>query len=157
MLIELLSLGKTQDEEIQRLLQSYHKKLAKYGKFISIEKEVGGLKKNHGQTERKEIEGRFILDYIKTEDYVILLDENGKAYNSEKFAAHLQKCLNKGGKRILFIIGGPYGFSEKVYLRANEKLALSEMTFTHQMVRLFFTEQLYRAFTILNNEPYHHS
>lgn len=157
MLIELLSIGKTQDEEIRKLLQIYHKKLAKYVKFISTEKEISGINKSSNAVERSNIEGKFILEYIKNEDFLILLDENGAVFSSEKFAAHLQKVMNRGRKRVVFVIGGPYGFSPDVYARADEKISLSAMTFTHQMVRLFFTEQLYRAYTILNNEPYHHS
>lgn len=157
MLIELLSIGKTQDEEIRKLLQIYHKKLAKYVKFISTEKELSGIKKNITAAERCSLEGKFILEYVKGDDYLILLDENGQTFSSEKFAAHVQKILNRGRKKVIFVIGGPYGFSPEVYTRADEKISLSAMTFTHQMVRLFFTEQLYRAFTILNNEPYHHS
>lgn len=157
MLIELLSIGKTQDEEIRKLLQIYHKKLAKYVKFISTEKELSGIKKNISPSERSSLEGKFILEYVKGDDYLILLDENGQTFSSEKFALHVQKILNRGRKKVVFVIGGPYGFSPDVYARADEKISLSAMTFTHQMVRLFFTEQIYRAFTILNNEPYHHS
>lgn len=142
---------------MRKITDTYHKKLAKYCNFIPVEKEVSGLKKNFSQTERKNAEGKMLLAYLKPDDYLVLLDENGKTYSSEKFAARLQKILNHSRKRVIFVIGGPYGFSEEVYRRADEQVSLSAMTFTHQMVRLFITEQLYRAFTILNNEPYHHS
>lgn len=157
MLIELFCIGKTTDPEMRKLTDTYHKKLAKYCNFIPVEKEAPGLKKHFSSAERKNIEGKMLLDYLKPDDYLVLLDENGSIYSSEKFALRLQKILNHSRKRVLFVIGGPYGFSEEVYNRADEKISLSAMTFTHQMVRLFFTEQLYRAFSILNNEPYHHS
>ncbi|MDX1426739.1 MAG: 23S rRNA (pseudouridine(1915)-N(3))-methyltransferase RlmH, partial [Salegentibacter mishustinae] len=100
--------------------------------------------------------GELILAKVQNSDFLVLLDENGKEFSSEKFSAYIQKRLNSGLKQLIFVIGGPYGFSEAVYQRADSKVALSQMTFSHQMVRLFFTEQLYRAFTILKNEPYHH-
>ncbi len=96
------------------------------------------------------------MKQLETSDFVILLDENGKEFSSVNFSAYLQKRMNTGLKRLVFIIGGPYGFSTEVYSRANSKLSLSKMTFSHQMIRVFFIEQLYRAFTILRNEPYHH-
>ena len=97
-----------------------------------------------------------LLKKIEKSDAVILLDENGKLYNSIQFSAFLQKKMNSGLKKVVFVIGGPYGFSEQVYKKANGKISLSKMTFSHQMIRLFFIEQLYRGFTILKNEPYHH-
>ena len=97
-----------------------------------------------------------MLKKIEKSDAVILLDENGKLYNSIQFSTYLQKKMNSGLKKIVFVIGGPYGFSDDLYNRCNGKVSLSPMTFSHQMVRLFFTEQLYRSFTILKNEPYHH-
>jgi 23S rRNA (pseudouridine1915-N3)-methyltransferase len=112
--------------------------------------------KNLTTKQQKIAEGKELLKKIEKSDAVILLDENGKLYNSIQFSAFLQKKMNSGLKKIVFVIGGPYGFSDDVYNRCNEKVSLSPMTFSHQMVRLFFTEQLYRSFTILRNEPYHH-
>jgi len=112
--------------------------------------------KNLTTKQQKIAEGKELLKKIEKSDAVILLDENGKLYNSIQFSAFLQKKMNSGLKKIVFVIGGPYGFSDDVYNRCNEKVSLSPMTFSHQMVRLFFTEQLYRSLTILRNEPYHH-
>jgi len=112
--------------------------------------------KNLTTKQQKIAEGKELLKKIEKSDAVILLDENGKLYNSIQFSAFLQKKMNSGLKKIVFVIGGPYGFSDDIYNRCNEKVSLSPMTFSHQMVRLFFTEQLYRSFTILRNEPYHH-
>lgn len=104
----------------------------------------------------KEKEGDAILRQLEAGSYVILLDEAGKTYSSRRFADHLQKRFNSGGKSLVFVIGGPYGFSDALKKRANERLSLSPMTFSHQMVRLIAVEQIYRAMTILRNEPYHH-
>jgi 23S rRNA (pseudouridine1915-N3)-methyltransferase len=112
--------------------------------------------KNLTKKQQKIAEGKELLKRIEKSDAVILLDENGKLYNSVQFSAFLQKKMNSGLKKIIFIIGGPYGFSDEIYERCDGKVSLSPMTFSHQMVRLFFTEQLYRSFTILRNEPYHH-
>ena len=106
--------------------------------------------------QQKEKEGELILKNIQAGDYLVLLDDKGKEYTSMQFASYIEKKTHTVSKRLIFAIGGPYGFSEAVYQKANEKLTLSRMTFSHQMVRLIFVEQLYRAMTILNNEPYHH-
>ena len=156
MTIKLLSVGKTDDSTLQHLIDTYIGRLSHYNKFeFEI---IPDLKKtkNISVEQQKKLEGKLILDRLNTSDYVVLLDENGKKYSSEGFSEFIQKRLNSGMKQLIFIIGGPYGFSEDVYAHANSKLSLSKMTFSHQMVRLFFTEQLYRAFTILRNEPYHH-
>ena len=108
------------------------------------------------ESTQKGKEGELILKHVNPSDILVLLDEKGKSFTSEEFSEEIQKKLNTGMKQLIFVIGGPYGFSPEVYQRANQKIALSKMTFSHQMVRLFFTEQLYRAFTILKNEPYHH-
>jgi 23S rRNA (pseudouridine1915-N3)-methyltransferase len=108
------------------------------------------------EAQQKEKEGELILAKIGPTDQLILLDENGKTYSSVGFSDYLQKKMNTGIKTLVFVIGGPYGFSETVYQKAQGKVSLSEMTFSHQMVRLFVIEQLYRGFTILRNEPYHH-
>ena len=112
--------------------------------------------KNFSEKLQKEEEGKLILSKITATDRLILLDENGKEMNSVIFSEFLQKQMNSGIKRLVMVIGGPYGFSEAIYKKATGKLALSKMTFSHQMVRLFVIEQLYRGFTILKNEPYHH-
>lgn len=156
MTIKLLCIGKTDNRELKQLIEVYYKRLQFYNKFeLEI---IPDLKKtkNLDENKQKEKEGALILAKIQNSDFVVLLDENGKEFSSEKFSTYLQKRLNSGLKQLIFIIGGPYGFSEAIYQRADAKVALSQMTFSHQMVRLFFTEQLYRAFTILKNEPYHH-
>ena len=156
MTIKLLSVGKTDDASLKKLIDTYIHRLGFYNKFE--EEIIPDLKrtKNLNPGQQKQMEGKLILDKISTSDYVVLLDENGKQFTSEGFSEYIQKRLNSGMKQMIFIIGGPYGFSEEVYARANGKVSLSKMTFSHQMVRLFFVEQLYRAFTILKNEPYHH-
>ena len=108
------------------------------------------------EIQQKEKEGELILKFLQPGDYLVLLDEKGKDFTSLQFAAYLEKKMHTIPKRLVFIIGGPYGFSEAVYGAASEKISLSKMTFSHQMVRLIFIEQIYRAMTILNNEPYHH-
>src|SRR5690606_21179117 len=112
--------------------------------------------KNMSESQQKEKEGELILTKTGISDQLILLDENGKSFSSIGFADEIQKKMNSGIKNLIFVIGGPYGFPPSVYERANGKISLSQMTFSHQMVRLFFIEQLYRGFTILRNEPYHH-
>lgn len=156
MKITLLVIGKTDNKQLQTLTDDYKKRL---GFYISFEMEViPDVKnaKNLSEALQKQAEGEEILKRTSTADVIILLDEKGKTYTSEGFSEFLQKKMNSGLKNLIFVIGGPYGFSEEVYTRANGKLSLSTMTFSHQMVRLFFIEQLYRGFTILRNEPYHH-
>lgn len=108
------------------------------------------------EAQQKVAEGKSILATLDKSDYVVLLDEHGKEMRSMEFAAYIQKRMLGGTRRLVFVVGGPYGFSPDVYSRANDKISLSKMTLSHEMVRLVFTEQLYRAFTILNHEPYHH-
>lgn len=156
MTIKLLGIGKTDDPEIHNLTEVYIKRLQFYNKFeyelLPDLKKV----KNLDENQQKQKEGEMILNKLTPSDFVVLLDENGKQFSSESFSEYIQKRLNSGLKQLVFVIGGPYGFSEAVYARADSRVSLSKMTFSHQMVRLFFTEQLYRAFTILKNEPYHH-
>lgn len=156
MTIKLLTIGKTDDGALQNLIDTYVNRLGHYNKF-DLEL-IPDLKKtkNLSTNQQKTAEGKLILEKLNTSDFVVLLDENGKQFSSEGFSEYIQKRLNSGMKQLIFVIGGPYGFSEEVYSRSNGKLSLSKMTFSHQMVRLFFVEQLYRAFTILRNEPYHH-
>ena len=156
MTIRLLAIGKTDNNELQQLINQYIKRLGFYIKF-SFEI-IPDLKntKNLSEEQQKQKEGELILNLTGKSDTLILLDEKGKQYSSVVFSEYLQKHMNSGIKQLVFVIGGPYGFSEDIYQRANSKLSLSKMTFSHQMVRLFFIEQLYRGFTILKNEPYHH-
>ena len=152
----LLSVGKTDDDFYAQAIDVFKKRL---GFYIPFDMEfVPDLKntKKLSEKEQKNLEGEGILNRIQPGDYVVLLDDKGKQYSSTEFARFMEKKSHSVPKRLVFVVGGPYGFSEAVYARANEKLSLSKMTFTHQMVRLVFVEQLYRAMTILNNEPYHH-
>jgi len=156
MTIKLLGIGKTDDKTLQNLTDVYIKRLQFYNKFeIELIPDIKNVK-NLDENQQKQKEGELLLNKLATSDFVVLLDENGKQLSSVGFSEFIQKRFNSGLKQVIFIIGGPYGFSEDVYARANTKISLSKMTFSHQMVRLFFTEQLYRAFTILKNEPYHH-
>lgn len=154
--IKLLAIGKTDDKNLQALLNEYIKRLTFYVKFdLEVIPDVKNAK-NMSIDQQKEKEGDLLLAKIGSGDWVLLLDEKGKKYTSLQFADYLQKRMNSGIKNLIFVIGGPYGFSPEVYARANGKISLSDMTFSHQMVRLFFVEQLYRGYTILRNEPYHH-
>ena len=154
--IRLLTIGKTDNKSLQTLIDDYTKRLSFYVKFdLEIIPDIKNVK-NLSEAQQKEKEGELILSKITPTDNLILLDENGKTFSSVGFSEFLQKKMNAGIKTLVFVIGGPYGFSEKVYQKANGKVSLSEMTFSHQMVRLFVIEQLYRGFTILKNEPYHH-
>jgi len=156
MTIKLLAIGKTDSKELQVLIDEYQKRLGFYIKFdIEIIPDIKNSK-NLTENEQKKKEGALILKQLKPTDVLILLDENGKQMDSVRFALYLQKHMISGIKRLVFVIGGPYGFSKEVYHKAQGKLSLSKMTFSHQMVRLVFIEQLYRGFTILKNEPYHH-
>ena len=154
--IKLIAIGKTDNKNLQSLIQEYQKRLSFYIKFeLEIIPDIKNGK-NLSESQQKEKEGEFILSKIAPTDQLILLDENGKTFSSIEFSAELQKKMNTGIKTVVFVIGGPYGFSETVYAKAQAKISLSQMTFSHQMVRLFFVEQLYRGFTILKNEPYRH-
>ena len=156
MTITLYAIGKTDHKQLKLLIDDYLKRLGHYIKFqFEILPDIKNVK-NLSEAQQKDKEGSQILNKLVKSDVLILLDENGKQYDSLTFANYLQKHMNSGIKNLVFVIGGPYGFSEEIYQRANGKLALSKMTFSHQMVRLFFIEQLYRGFTILRNEPYHH-
>lgn len=154
--IKLITIGKTDNKNLQTLIEDYTKRLSFYIKFdLDIIPDIKNVK-NLSETQQKEKEGELILSKITATDNLILLDENGKTFSSVGFSEFLQKKMNAGTKTLVFVIGGPYGFSETVYQKAIGKVSLSEMTFSHQMVRLFVIEQLYRGFTILKNEPYHH-
>jgi len=153
--IELRSIGKTSFPYLIEGISIYEKRLKHYISYQSVI--IPDIKnaKNLSPAQLKEKEGVALLNKIESGDFVIILDEKGKAYTSVKFAGFLEKQLQMSHKRIIFIIGGAFGFSDAVYARANSKLALSDMTFSHQMIRLFFTEQVYRACTIIRGEPYH--
>ena len=156
MKITLLAIGKTDNRNLQNLMDDYTKRLNFYVSFsLEVIPDIKNAK-NLSETQQKQAEGDEILKKIIPADTLILLDEKGKVYSSVGFSEFLQKKMNSGLKNLVFVIGGPYGFSDELYARANGKVSLSAMTFSHQMVRLFFIEQLYRAFTILKNEPYHH-
>lgn len=156
MIIKLLAIGKTDNKELIALIDEYQKRLKHYIKFnLEIIPDIKNVK-NLSEKQQKQKEGELILSKLNNTDALILLDENGKQLDSVMFSNYLQKHMNSGIKQLIFVIGGPYGFSEDVYNKAKGKLSLSKMTFSHQMVRLFFIEQLYRGFTILRNEPYHH-
>jgi len=154
--IKLIVVGKTDDSNLNELIAQYTKRLAHYINFnIEILPDIKQAK-NLSESEQKTREGAQILAKIGAGDVLILLDEKGKQFSSMDFAAQLQKRMNSGVKQLVYVIGGPYGFSEELYSKAQGKISLSSMTFSHQMIRLFFIEQLYRGFTILRNEPYHH-
>lgn len=155
MKIQLIQIGKTTDDYLLKGIKEFEKRLSFYCKFESIVLELKGKRKFVDLKQQKLEEGKLLLSKIPENANLILLDEKGKEYASESFSVFLQKQLN-AATDICFCIGGPYGFDKVVYARANQKIALSKMTLTHQMVRLFFTEQLYRAFTILKGEKYHH-
>lgn len=154
--IKLLTIGKTDDKNLKTLIEHYQKRLSFYVKFdLEVIPDIKNVK-NLSESQQKEKEGELILSKIAPADVLILLDEKGKSFTSVGFSDYLQKKMNAGIKTLVFVIGGPYGFSDAVYQKAKGKISLSEMTFSHQMVRLFIIEQIYRAFTILRNEPYHH-
>ncbi len=154
--IRLIAIGKTDNKQLQTLIDEYKTRLSFYIKFdLEVIPDIKNVK-NLSESQQKEKEGELILSKITASDQLILLDENGRTFSSVGFSEELQKKMNSGIKTLVFVIGGPYGFSESVYAKANAKISLSPMTFSHQMVRLFFIEQLYRGFTILRNEPYHH-
>ncbi|MFK8298038.1 23S rRNA (pseudouridine(1915)-N(3))-methyltransferase RlmH [Capnocytophaga cynodegmi] len=154
--IKLIAIGKTDNSALQQLIEDYEKRLSHYVNFqMQIILDIKNSK-SLSEEQQKAKEGELILKNIENSHHLILLDERGKEYTSVGFSEFLQKQMNAGTKQLVFVIGGPYGFSEEVYQRANGKLSLSKLTFSHQMIRLFFVEQIYRAFTILKNEPYHH-
>ncbi len=154
--ITLLVIGKTDKSFIDQGIEEYFKRVKRYIKFeFKVIKDIKNTK-NISEAVQKKMEGEKILSEISNSDFVVLLDENGKGFNSRGFADFLSKRMLSGIKNLVFVIGGPYGFSEEVYSRSNQKISLSKMTYSHQLVRLVFAEQLYRAFSIIKNEPYHH-
>lgn len=156
MTVKLIYIGKTGKSFLVEGEKEYTKRLKRYMKFEVIElPDIKNAKKMSFQ-EVKNKEGVQILSKIKDDERVFLLDEKGKEFDSVGFSKFIQKQFNIGGQGITFVIGGPYGFSEEVYQRATGKVALSKLTFSHQMIRMFFIEQLYRSMTIIKGEPYHH-
>ena len=154
--IELIVIGKTDSQEIASLVELYARRVNRYCRFAVTTLPDVRNTKSLSIKQQRTAEGEAILRQLTEGDYVTLLDERGAEYRSVEFALWLQKRMNSGIKRLCFVIGGPYGFSQELYDRANSMLSLSKMTFSHQIIRAIFAEQLYRGFTILNNEPYHH-
>ncbi len=154
--IVLITVGKTTTDYIQKGIDEYCKRLKRYVTFsIKSLPDVRNSKKM-SEEQQKTAESAIILSEISSSDYVVLLDERGEMMTSRQFSDFLQKVMLGGKKRIVFVVGGPYGFSPETYARKDAMLSFSRMTFSHEMIRLFFVEQLYRANTILRNEPYHH-
>lgn len=154
--IELIVIGKTDSAEVAALVEQYARRINFYCKFsMTVLPDVRNTRHLTIKQQRT-AEGNALLKQFAEGDHVVLLDERGLEMRSVELAAWLQKRLNSGLRRLVMVIGGPYGFSDEVYARADAQLSLSRMTFSHQLVRAIFTEQIYRAFTILRNEPYHH-
>ena len=157
MKIQLILIGKTDTSYLMEGIKEYKNRLVHYIPFeMEVLPDIRNTR-NLSEAQQKEKEGEMILKALQAGDHVVLLDERGKEFTSLQFASYLEKKTLTLAKRLVFVIGGPYGFSEAVYKAASEKISLSQMTFSHQMIRLIFIEQLYRAMTILRGEPYHHS
>ena len=156
MKISLVVIGKTNGKFLIEGINEYTKRLSYYIPFNIEYLPDSKNNKKLSEDQQKTVEGNTILNFIDKSDYVVLLDEHGKEFTSVEFSKYIEKKMSTVSKRLVFIVGGPYGFSQDVKNRANEKISPSKMTFSHEMIRLIFTEQLYRAMTIINNEPYHH-
>lgn len=155
MRINLICIGKTDDREIAGLISYYQNRLPKHWNFSITEiPDVKNAKNLSPELIKKE-EAKLFSQSLESADYVVLLDEKGKQFTSREFAAKIENWMNASTKRVSFLIGGAYGFADEIYERANEKMSMSKMTFTHQMIRLFFVEQIYRADQILQGKPYH--
>lgn len=156
MKISLIAVGRTTDKNLTTAINDYSERIKHFTSFdITFIPELKNARKL-SEAQQKEAEAELILKSINASDIVVLLDENGKEFRSSEFAGWIEHKQNIIPKKLVFIIGGPYGFSPKIYERAHEKISLSKMTFSHQMIRLLFVEQLYRAYTIINGLPYHH-
>ena len=156
MTIQFIVIGKTDGKYFNEAIDDYSNRLRRYIRFdMQVIPDIRNAK-NLTFAQQKEREGELILKSLQPGDCVVLLDERGKEMTSTAFADYLERKMHTVPKRLVFIVGGPYGFSDAVYAAAAEKMSLSKMTFSHQMVRLFFVEQVYRAFTIMRGEPYHH-
>ena len=156
MKISLFVVGKTNHNYLSPGIDDYTQRINHYIPFNIQYIADAKNTKNLSQAQQKQAEGQNLLNAFDKSDYVVLLDERGKEFTSKDFSSFIEKKMQTVAKRLVFVVGGPYGFSEDVYQRANEKISLSKMTFPHDLIRLIFTEQLYRSFTIMNNEPYHH-
>lgn len=156
MKIVLIVIGKTDNASFSTIIEEYRKRLIHYLPFELVVLPDIKNTKHLSEQQQKEKEGELILKTLQPGDHCVLLDEKGNTFTSIQFAAYIEKKTHTVSKRLVFVIGGPYGFSEAIYKTASEKISLSKMTFSHQMIRIIFIEQLYRAMTILNNEPYHH-
>jgi 23S rRNA (pseudouridine1915-N3)-methyltransferase len=156
MKVILLTVGKTNEINFINSISDYQKRLKFYIPFELIELPELRNTKSLSEEQQKQREGEILLQTVDAADDVVLLDDKGSEFTSMQFSAFMQRKMAGGSKRLVFVVGGPYGFSPAVYSRANGKISLSRMTFSHQMVRLIFVEQLYRAMTILRGEPYHH-
>jgi 23S rRNA (pseudouridine1915-N3)-methyltransferase len=156
MKFSLILINKSKENYIAKGFTEYESRLKHYARFETLTLELPKKLKFASQEMQKVEEGKLLLQNIEKQDFLVLLDDKGKSLASEQFASQIQKWQNSGLPSIVFVIGGPFGFSEEVYLRANYQLSLSRLTLTHQMVRLFFLEQLYRAHTIIKGEKYHH-
>lgn len=156
MKITLLVIGKTDKTFVKQAIDEYEKRLKHYIPFeMKVIPDIKNVK-NLSESQQKIKEGEQILSQVKHGDFLILLDERGKSFSSVEFSDFLQKKMLTGIKNLLIVVGGPYGFSQEVYDRSQSKISLSKMTFSHQMIRMIFVEQIYRAMTILKGEPYHH-
>lgn len=156
MSIDLITIGKTDSEEVASLVALYSKRISRWARFgVVMLPDVKRTAKTTAQAQMR-VEGEMLLRQFAPDDHVVLLDDKGVEYSSPEFAAWLERRLAGSGRRLCFVVGGPYGFSPEVYARASEAVSLSRMTFSHQIVRAIFAEQLYRAFSILHNTPYHH-
>lgn len=156
MVIDLIVIGKTDSEEVSGLLGIYSRRINRYVQFSVVALPDVRATRKLPVAEQKEAEGRMLMKQFAPGDHVVLLDERGAEMRSTEFAAWLERRMAAGSvKRICFVVGGPYGFSQEVYARANDTISLSRMTFSHQIIRAIFAEQLYRAFSIIHNEPYH--
>ena len=156
MKIKIILIGKTEENYLKEGIDIYEKRLKHYVPFDSIVVPALKNNKNISKEQQKDQEGKLILKSIHPTDKLILLDEAGKALTSIEFANYIQKNSLNSAKNLIFVIGGPFGFSKEIYEKAQDKISLSTMTFSHQIIRLFFAEQLYRAMTIIKGEPYHH-
>ncbi len=154
--LSLIAVGKTDDNYIQQACDEYFNRVKRYLNFnVKFLKDIKNSS-NYNKEQQKKMEGEKILIELAASDIVVLLDENGSQMNSREFSKFIDKQMNISVKNLIFVIGGAFGFSDEMYKRANFKISLSKMTFSHQIIRLIFAEQIYRAFTIINNEAYHH-
>lgn len=157
MKVQFVVIGKTDTSYFTEAINEYKNRLVHYIPFeMTVIPDIKNVK-NLSESQQKEKEGELILKTLQPGDYLVLLDEQGKEFSSVQFASYMERKMQTVAKKLVFVVGGPYGFSEAIYKAASEKISLSKMTFSHQMIRMIFVEQLYRAMTILRGEPYHHA